>query len=180
MHKQLILISVLYTYCRNFSAIWQKKRIAFSSRNVQIHTSLYVQWKLWMEQLFCKSWFVQPYSPNNEYIRRKMDVQDSMILDDITQKKLIWYGHIGRMDPTWLPKIMSHRKPEGRKKQGCPWKTWKDGIYTAMNERDLRMGKWNNQRQWKALSDVLKPRDTYIYIYTLPKLLCMISPCVDT
>jgi hypothetical protein len=34
----------------------------------------------------------------NEYIRGKMDVQD-MILDDITRKQLIWYGHVERMDP---------------------------------------------------------------------------------
>jgi hypothetical protein len=35
----------------------------------------------------------------NEYIRGKMDAQD-MILDDITRKQLIWYGHVKRMDPT--------------------------------------------------------------------------------
>jgi hypothetical protein len=77
----------------------------------------------------------------NEYIRRKMEEQD-MILDDITRKKeLICCGHVERMDPTRLPKIMIHWKPEGRKKRGRPWKTWKDGIYTAMNGRVLR---WTN------------------------------------
>jgi hypothetical protein len=35
----------------------------------------------------------------NEYIRGKIDAQD-MILDDITRKQLIWYGHVERMDPT--------------------------------------------------------------------------------
>ena len=49
----------------------------------------------------------------NEYIRGKMDTQD-MILDDITRKQLIWYGHVERMDPTRLSKIMIHWKPEGR------------------------------------------------------------------
>jgi len=71
-----------------------------------------------------------------------------MILDDITRKHLIWYGHVGRMDPTRLTKIMIYRKPKGRKKRGRPQRTWKDGLYTAMNERDLRMGEWNNRRQW--------------------------------
>jgi len=52
----------------------------------------------------------------------KMDAQD-MILDDITRKQLIWYGHVERMDPTRLPKIMIHWKPEGRKKLGCPRRT---------------------------------------------------------
>jgi len=69
-------------------------------------------------------------------------------LDDITRKHLIWYGRIERMDPTRLPKIMIHWKPEGRKKRGRPRKIWKDGIYTVMNERDLRMGECNNRRQW--------------------------------
>jgi hypothetical protein len=39
-----------------------------------------------------------------------------MILDEITRKQLIWYGHVERMDPTRLPKIMIHWEPEGRKK----------------------------------------------------------------
>ena len=83
----------------------------------------------------------------NEYIRGKMDAQDT-ILDEIIRKQLIWYGHVKRMDPIRLPKIMIHWKPEGRKKRGRPCRTWKDGIFTAMNERDLRMGEWNDRRQW--------------------------------
>jgi hypothetical protein len=78
----------------------------------------------------------------NVYIRGKMDGQD-MILDDITRKQLVWYGHVERMDPTRLPKIMIHWKLEGRKR-GLPRRTWKDGMYTAMDGRDLRMGEWNN------------------------------------
>jgi hypothetical protein len=64
-----------------------------------------------------------------------MDAQD-MILDEITRKQLIWYGHVERMDPTCLPKVMIHWEPKGRKKRGHPWRTWKDGMYTAMKERD--------------------------------------------
>jgi hypothetical protein len=77
----------------------------------------------------------------NGYVRGKMDAQD-MILDDITWKQLIWYGYVERINPMWLQNIMIHRKPEGRQKWGRPWRTWKDGTYTAMNKRDLRMGKW--------------------------------------
>jgi hypothetical protein len=40
----------------------------------------------------------------NEYTRGEMEAQD--ILDDITRKQLIWYGHVERMDPTRLTKIM--------------------------------------------------------------------------
>jgi len=55
----------------------------------------------------------------NEYIREKINAQDT-ILDEITRKKLIWYGHVERMDPTRLPQIMINWKPEGRKKQCHP------------------------------------------------------------
>ena len=78
-----------------------------------------------------------------------MNAQD-MILDDITRKQLIWYGHVERMDSTRLPKIKINWKPEGRKSRGRPRRTWKDGMYTAMGERELRMGDWNNRGQWNT------------------------------
>jgi len=43
---------------------------------------------------------------------------------------------------------MIYRKHKGRKQRGRPRRTWKDGIYTGMDERYLRMGEWNNRRQW--------------------------------
>jgi hypothetical protein len=58
----------------------------------------------------------------NEYIRGKMDAQD-MILNGISRKQLIWYGHVERMDPSRLPKIMTHWKPEGRKQRSRPRRT---------------------------------------------------------
>jgi hypothetical protein len=57
-------------------------------------------------------------------------------------------------------KIMINWKPEGRKKKrGSPRRTWKDGIYTAMSEMGLKMGEWNNQRQWNM--DVGRRRQTF-------------------
>jgi hypothetical protein len=94
----------------------------------------------------------------SECIREKMDAPDT-VLDKITRKKLIWYGHVEGMDPTRLPKIMINWKPEGRKKRGHPRRTWKDGIYTAVSERDLRMGEWNNRRQWNM--EVGRRRQTF-------------------
>ena len=66
----------------------------------------------------------------------------------MSRKQLIWYGHVERMHPTRLPKIIINWKLEGRKKRGRPRRTWKDGICTAMGERNLGMGEWNNRRQW--------------------------------
>jgi hypothetical protein len=108
-----------------------------------------------------------------------MNAQDT-IFDEMTRKQLIWYGHDERMNPTRLPKIMINPlntklnpichllallgihhilhisrirvnwKPEGREKRGRLRRTWKDGMYTAMSERDLKMGEWNNRRQWNV------------------------------
>ena len=71
-------------------------------------------------------------------------------MDEITGKQHIWCGHVERMDRTRLPKIMISCKPEGRKKRGRPRRTWKDGIHTAMGERELRVGEWNSRRQWNV------------------------------
>jgi hypothetical protein len=76
-----------------------------------------------------------------------MDRQDT-ILDDTTRKHLIWCSHVERMDPTRLPKIMINWEPEGRKKRGRPRRTLRDGIYTAMSGRDLRMGGWNKAMEY--------------------------------
>jgi hypothetical protein len=60
-----------------------------------------------------------------------------------------------------LPEIMTNWKPEGREKRGHPRRTWKVGIYkyTAMSERGLRMGEWNNRRQWSM--EVGRRRQTF-------------------
>jgi len=113
---------------------------------------------LWMDALRRSARISKLDRKTNEYIRGKMEAQD-MILDDITRKQLIRYGYVERMDPTRLPKIMIHWKPEGRKKRGRPRRTWKYGIYTAMNERDLRVGEWNNRRQWNM--KVSRRRQTF-------------------
>jgi hypothetical protein len=98
-----------------------------------------------------------------------MDTQ-VMILDDITRKQLIWYGHVERMYPRRLTKIMIHWKPEGRKKRGRSRRTWKDGICTAMNEKKSKNGRMEQEKAMEyetreASSDVSEPRNIYIYIY---------------
>ena len=81
------------------------------------------------------------------------------ILDEITRKQLIWCGHVERMDPKRLTKIMINWKPEGREKRDRPRRTWKDRIYTDMSGRDLRVGGWNNRRQWNM--EVGRRRQTF-------------------
>jgi hypothetical protein len=94
-----------------------------------------------------------------------MDAPDT-ILDEITRKKLIRYGHIERMDPTRLPKIAINWKPEGRKKRGYPRGTWKYGIYTAMDEGDLTRvtgtTECNGIRKFEGVA--IRFNTTHIYI----------------
>ena len=112
---------------------------------------------LWtLSKIFGHPWLTECYKSEN--IEKERVVEgcvtcckpsgDSSPLFSQYNQNILWYGHVERMDPTRLPKIMVHWKPEGRKKRGRPRRTWKDGIYTAMNERDLKMGEWNNRRQW--------------------------------
>ena len=72
----------------------------------------------------------------NEYIREKMNAQDT-VLDDITRKQLIWCGHVERMKSTRLPKIMINWKPEGRKRQGRPRRTWKEMGYIQLWMKEI-------------------------------------------
>ena len=104
----------------------------------------------------------------NEYIRGKMDAQD-MILDDITWKQLIWYGHVERMDLTRLTKIMIHWKPEGREKTRPSlenlerWNIYSHEWKRSKNGR-MEQSKAMEYECRKASSEVLKLRNIYIYI----------------
>jgi len=88
-----------------------------------------------------------------------MDAQD-MILDDITRKQLIWHSHVERMDPTRLPKIMIHWKPEGRKEtRPSPenlerWNTYSHEWKICKNGR-MGQSKAMEYESRKASSDVL-------------------------
>ena len=92
-----------------------------------------------------------------------------MIVDDITWKQLIWYGHVERMDPTRLPKIMIHWKPEGRRKTRSSlenlerWNIYSHEWKRSKNGQ-IEQSKAMEYESWKALSDVLKLRNIYTNI----------------
>jgi len=54
---------------------------------------------------------------------------------------------------------MTNWKPDGREKRGRTRRTWKDGIYTVMNKKDLRLDEWNNRRQWDV--EIGRRRQTF-------------------
>ena len=89
-----------------------------------------------------------------------------MILDDISRKQLTWYGHVERMDPTRLPKIMIHWKPEGRKKKRpSPENLERWNIYSHEWKRSkngrMEQSKAMEYESRKASPDVLKQRNLY-------------------
>jgi len=98
-----------------------------------------------------------------------MDAQD-MILDDITRKQLIWYGHVERIDPTRLPKIMIHWRPEGKEKTRPSLENlerWNIYSHEWKRSKNGRMEQWETMEyeSREASSDVLKPSNIYIYTY---------------
>ena len=101
-----------------------------------------------------------------EYIGEKMDAPDT-ILDEITRKQLIWYGHVERMDPTRLPKIMINWRPEGRKKRGRPRRHWKDGIIQPWAKEiwEWANGTIEGNGIWKSEGVARRFKTAYIYIY---------------
>jgi len=65
----------------------------------------------------------------------------------------------------WLTGNLKEGKERGR-----PGRNWKDGIYTAMGGRDLRMGEWNNRRQWiMEVEGVARRFKTAQYIFLITK-----------
>jgi hypothetical protein len=56
-----------------------------------------------------------------------MDAPDT-ILNEITRKQLIWYGHVERMDPTRLPKIMVTGNVKEGKNEAVPEEPGKMGY----------------------------------------------------
>ena len=101
----------------------------------------------------------------NEYIRGKMDTQD-MTLDDITWNNLFGMVMLREWTHRDYQKLWLTGNLKEGKKQGHPWRTWKYGIYTAMNERDkngrMEQSKAMEYESRKASSDILKPRDIYM------------------
>ena len=75
------------------------------------------------------------------------------------------------------------------KERGHPWRTWKDGIYTAMRSKRSKNGRMEQPKATeygsrKASPDVLKPH-IYIYIYiyiiiTWGTWLLLVSACMKS
>lgn len=60
------------------------------------------------------------------------------ILDTIDNKRLIWYGHLLRMNENRWPKKVYQWTPPEKRKRGRPPRRWKQDIEETMNSRGLQ------------------------------------------
>lgn len=88
----------------------------------------------------------------NERIREIMEVEGT-ILDTIDTKRLLWYGHLERMDNTRWPKKVWQWIPPERRKRGRPPRRWREDVQEAMDSRGLQEGDWVDRQRWKLGSE---------------------------
>jgi hypothetical protein len=87
----------------------------------------------------------------NEHIKEIMGVKGKSDIIDIIEKKILqWYGHVKRMPEERIPKLIMEWIPEGRRKRGCPRKTWVEGVQAAMTT-NLEPDLWRNRKEWRLV-----------------------------
>jgi len=70
-----------------------------------------------------------------------------IIIKEIEQNQLTWYGHVQRMAEGRLPKIALKGMPKQKTARGRLKKNWMEGIRKAMNKRNLNKGQWEDRKQ---------------------------------
>ena len=84
----------------------------------------------------------------NENIRGNMEIKNT-VADDISEKKLKWYGPLRRMNEAGIPLKVWNWTPPQRNKRGRPRKKWISRIRTEMENRGLHEGDWNDKKRWR-------------------------------
>jgi hypothetical protein len=89
IHNLIILKELYLLYYYLFYAYKQCSKLYYSNFRQRINATE-------MDALRRSAMISKLDRKTNEYIRGKMEAQ-YMILDDITRKQLIWYGHVERI-----------------------------------------------------------------------------------
>jgi hypothetical protein len=110
-----------------------------------------------------------------------------LVIKEIEQNQLTWYGHVQRMAEKRLPKISLNWLPKQKRARGRSKKNWMESIRKAMSERNLNEGQWEDRKQWSlgvGQSRKTFETDIYIYIYiyivTLAVSVCMEAPVTNS
>lgn len=84
----------------------------------------------------------------NSEIRERMNTEET-IIEDIEKKRLLWYGHLRRMEPNRWPQRMWQWSPPERRKKGRPAREWMEGVMEAMERRDMNENDWMDKTVWR-------------------------------
>lgn len=84
----------------------------------------------------------------NEEIKRKINMS-STIIDVVEGKRLMWYGHLRRMNSNRWPSRIWEWVPKERRKKGRPRNTWMKGVVETMTNRQIEEGTWENRGEWR-------------------------------
>jgi hypothetical protein len=79
---------------------------------------------------------------------RNVTIRQQIGLEENEQYQLTLYDHVRRMVEGRLPKIALKWMPKQKRPQERSKKSWMEGIRTAMNERNLNEGQWEDRKQW--------------------------------
>ena len=71
-----------------------------------------------------------------------------IIIKEIEQNQLTWYGHVQRIAEGRLPKIVLKWMPKQKRALGRPKKNWMESIRKAMKERNLNESQWEYRKKW--------------------------------
>lgn len=84
----------------------------------------------------------------NVEIRNRMQ-KNSTSTEEIEKRRLLWYGHIQRMNADRWPNLILKWNPPGRRKRGRPPDTWIKQVQEDMRDRNLEEESWNDKYRWR-------------------------------
>lgn len=85
----------------------------------------------------------------NTVIKERMKVEKD-IIDRIEGKRLVWYGHLRRMQETRWPLKILNWTPAGKRRRGRPRRTWGQAVNEAMASRQLTEEDTQNRKAWRT------------------------------
>lgn len=93
----------------------------------------------------------------NTEIRRRMDAFIKAS-EKMETRRLIWYGHVNRMNDQRWPLRLLKWKAEGRRRRGRPEESWFKQVQEDMKSRDLSEEDWVDRKRWR-LGCERRPRE---------------------
>jgi hypothetical protein len=84
----------------------------------------------------------------NETIGTKRGMKKD-ILQEIEEQQLRWYGHVMRMEDCRIAKQVAEWNPQGKRRRGRPFNTWKGGIRDSMQKGNLNEEDCLDRELWR-------------------------------